>query len=259
MKLFHHNSPAELRLRSDSISLTLATDEVLRRGQKVKPYWIGEGGILFSGDCMDYLPAIRDEVVNTVFADPPFNLGKLYGTKTDDRMAEDKYLEWCKSWLRQCIRVLKSGGSLFLYNLPRWNIPLGNFLMESGLTFRHWVAVEQKSRFPIAGRLYPSHYSLLYFSKGKVKTFNKIRTPILICRHCGGEIRDYGGHRHAMNPTLAIAGRGWRLMPIPNSSRRSTSALATPMPRRRSSATWPCGSPIGCSSPLTVIGPTLRP
>ena len=45
-----------------------------------------------------------------------------------------------------------------------------------------------------------SHYSLLYFSKGKPKTFRKIRTPIEVCRHCGGEIKDYGGHRHSMNP-----------------------------------------------------------
>lgn len=54
---------------------------------------------------------------------------------------------------------------------------------------------------PINGRLYPSHYSLIYYSKGnKPKTFRKVRTPIAICRHCGGEIRDYGGHRSSMNP-----------------------------------------------------------
>ena len=57
-----------------------------------------------------------------------------------------------------------------------------------------------KSCLPIPSRLYPSHYSLLYFTNGKPKTFRKIRTPIETCRHCGGEIRDYGGHRHAMNP-----------------------------------------------------------
>jgi site-specific DNA-methyltransferase (adenine-specific) len=53
---------------------------------------------------------------------------------------------------------------------------------------------------PIQGRLYPAHYSLLYYSKGKPNTFRKIRVPIGRCRHCGGEIKDYGGHRHAMNP-----------------------------------------------------------
>ena len=51
----------------------------------------------------------------------------------------------------------------------------------------------------IPGRLYPSHYSLLYFTKGSPKTFHKIRVPIRKCRHCGGDIKDYGGHKGALN------------------------------------------------------------
>jgi site-specific DNA-methyltransferase (adenine-specific) len=157
-------------------------------------------GALFSGDCMEILPKIEDGVVDTVFADPPFNIGKLYGKSTDDKLPEMKYLEWCRAWIAECVRVLKPGGSFFLYNLPKWNIPLGNYLNELGMEFRHWIAIEISACLPIPGRLHPSHYSLLYYSKGKPKTFRRIRTPIRVCRHCGKEIKDYGGHRHAMNP-----------------------------------------------------------
>lgn len=96
--------------------------------------------------------------------------------------------------------MLRPGGSLYVYNLPRWNIVLGAYLIEQGMMFRHDITVEIKSTLPINGRLYPAHYSLLYFTKGKPKTFRKIRTPIEVCRHCGGEVKDYGGHRNAMNP-----------------------------------------------------------
>ena len=157
-------------------------------------------GILFHGDCLEVLPQIADETVDTVFADPPFNIGKKYGPKVNDNLPESAYVQWCHSWLQDCIRILKPGGSLFVYNLPKWNILLGSFLMQEGLLFRDWIAVSIKLGLPIAGRLYPSHYGLLYFSKGKPKTFHNIRTPILRCRHCGGEIKDYGGHRNAMNP-----------------------------------------------------------
>lgn len=165
-----------------------------------KPFYQSSLGALFDGDCTHFLKHVHNDLIDTVFADPPFNLDKKYGAKSNDKLPEAEYVAWCKGWLDECIRVLKPGGSLFVYNLPRWNIVLGAYLIEQGMMFRHDITVEVKSTLPIAGRLYPAHYSLLYFTKGKPKTFRKIRTPIEVCRHCGGEIKDYGGHRHAMNP-----------------------------------------------------------
>lgn len=169
-------------------------------GHGLRPVLSTSMGALFNEDCLAVLPVIRDSIVDTVFADPPFNLGKSYGPAVDDKREENGYLKWCYSWLDECVRILKPGGALFLYNLPRWNIPIGNFLLDRKLHFRDWIAVSIKLGLPIPGRLYPAHYSLLYFSKGKPKTFNNIRTPIRTCRHCGKELRDYGGHRDAMNP-----------------------------------------------------------
>jgi len=156
-------------------------------------------GELYEADCMQVLPGLSSKSVDTVFADPPFNLNKNYGRRTSDRWDADKYLEWCHGWLRECSRVLKPGGSLFLYNLPKWNIHLASYLCTLELDFRHWIAIEHKSSLPIQGRLYPAHYSLLYFTKGKPARFRRIRTPIERCRHCGGEIRDYEGHRKAID------------------------------------------------------------
>jgi len=172
----------------------------LKEGSKLKPFYTSSLGALFSGDCVAVLPHIKDEVVDTVFADPPFNLGKEYGENFSDLKPDQEYLSWCKDWIGHCARTLKPGGSIFLYNLPRWNVLLGAHLGELGLEFRHWIAVEISACLPIPGRLHPSHYSLLYYTKGKPKTFRRIRTPIQTCRHCGGEVKDYGGHRSAMNP-----------------------------------------------------------
>src|SRR4030095_13579372 len=49
-------------------------------------------------------------------------------------------------------------------------------------------------------KLYPAHYALLYFTKGHPRVFNKVRLPIPICRHCGRDVKDYGGHRKYLNP-----------------------------------------------------------
>lgn len=166
----------------------------------IAPIYTTSLGALFAADCMKVLPLIRDGVVDTVFADPPFNLGKAYGRSSHDNRPDHEYLAWCESWLSHCIRVLKPGGALFLYNLPKWSIPLGAFLMDQKMEFRHWIAIEISACLPIPGRLHPSHYSLLYYTKGKARVFRRIRTPIQTCRHCGEEIKDYGGHRGAMNP-----------------------------------------------------------
>lgn len=164
------------------------------------PSYSSSLGSLFADDCMAVLPYFRDAVADTVFADPPFNLRKQYGSRSNDDLPDDAYVAWCKDWIRECCRILKPGGSFFLYNLPKWNILLGAYLTEIGMTFRHWIAIEISACLPIPGRLHPSHYSLLYYTKGKPRTFRRVRTPIQTCRHCGGEVKDYGGHRGAMNP-----------------------------------------------------------
>jgi len=170
------------------------------RDKGLSPVFTTARGALFASDCMNVLPRIADASVDTVFADPPFNLGKEYGDSTDDQRSDEAYLDWCKKWISECVRIVKPGGSFFIYNLPKWNILLGAYLTSERMDFRHWIAVEMSACLPISGRLHPSHYSLLYYSKGKPNTFRRIRTPVQTCRHCEGEVKDYGGHRGALNP-----------------------------------------------------------
>ena len=142
--------------------------------RKVEPRYITDLGALFSDDCLNVLPLIRNETVDTIFADPPFNLNKEYGSKSNDSRSDEEYLTWCYQWIDECIRILKPGGSFFLYNLPKWNVMLGAHMAQQGLTFRHWIAIAIGNTFPLPGRLYPAHYSMLYYCKGKPNTFRKI-------------------------------------------------------------------------------------
>lgn len=158
-------------------------------------------GLLFAADCRDLLVSIRDETVNTVFADPPFNLGKDYGNgASHDLRRESDYLSWSFGWLDECIRVLKPGGALFVYILPQWGFHFAHHLDSQGMEFRHWIALSMKGTFPRGRKLYPAHYALLYFTKGDPATFNRVRLPVPQCRHCGKDVKDYGGHRKYLNP-----------------------------------------------------------
>jgi site-specific DNA-methyltransferase (adenine-specific) len=166
----------------------------------VCPYYTTDLGELFQDDCLEVLPTLPAKSYDLIFADPPFNLDKEYGSGISDKMRDNDYLAWCRSWITECVRLLAPGGSIWLYNLPRWNIELGHELNRHGLLFRHWVAIDLKMSLPIAGRLYPSHYSLIYYTDGKPRVFNRPRVPVPVCRHCGGDIKDYGGHRGKLHP-----------------------------------------------------------
>lgn len=156
-------------------------------------------GQLFQGDCIYLLQDLPENCVDMIFADPPFNLGKNYGNKFSDNLKNEDYLAWSKQWLAECIRLLKPGGALFVFNLPIWLIEYGAFLNSKGMDFRHWIACRMPKAFPRGKKLSPAHYGLLYYTKGEPATFNKVYIPIPTCRHCGKEIRDYGGHRNKLN------------------------------------------------------------
>jgi len=64
------------------------------------------------------------------------------------------------------------------------------------MEYRSWIAIKMKSGFPIKNRIHPAHYGILYYTKkGDKPTFNVVRSKAPVCRHCGKEIRDYGGYR----------------------------------------------------------------
>lgn len=163
-----------------------------------KVAYLGSRGLLFNGDCLELLSGLKDDSVDLVFTDPPFNVGKDYGTKkVNDSLDAEKYRAWCKQWSAELIRVLKPGGTLAIYVYPKVALELGGWLNTlPDLEYKAAIALKMKNGFPIKGRMHPAHYSILYYvKKGGKATFNIVRHKTPLCRHCGKEIRDYGGYR----------------------------------------------------------------
>ena len=154
-------------------------------------------GALYNGDSLQIMRSMKSNSIDCIFADPPFNLGKDYGTEFIDK--NERYVDWCSEWITEGTRILAAGGAFFIYCMPSIAVRIVGRL-NALLTFRHWIALTMKGSYPRGNKLYPAHYALLYYTKGKPRVFNSIRTPIRTCRHCGGEVKDYGGHRKALNP-----------------------------------------------------------
>ena len=52
--------------------------------------------------------------VDIIICDPPYNIGKDFGNDSD-KQKMDVYLKWCDEWIKECIRVLKPSGTLYIY------------------------------------------------------------------------------------------------------------------------------------------------
>jgi site-specific DNA-methyltransferase (adenine-specific) len=147
------------------------------------------------GDAVEFLKKLPPACARIVFLDPPFNLGKQYDKKKKlDHKPVEKYEQWLIEVASESVRVLEPGGALFLYHIPLWAMRLGSSL-DNKLTFRQWIAISMKNGFPRGNRLYPAHYALLMFGKGKLKKFLRPKISPAECRTCGELLKDYGGYK----------------------------------------------------------------
>lgn len=69
---------------------------------------------IFQGDCLEVLAALPDESIDLIFADPPYNIGKVFGDFKDAWASDLDYAQWCYSWLETCLLKLKPTGSLYV-------------------------------------------------------------------------------------------------------------------------------------------------
>lgn len=172
--------------------------------QSRRRWWIGTyrgeiyrhpRGEIVHDDALNCLQSLRDGCADIVFLDPPFNLGKRYGKNGShhDRKKESEYIEYMAKVIARSSEVLRDGGALYLYHIPKWAMRLGP-LLEEHLDFRHWITISMKNGFARGKKLYPAHYALLYFTKGEPAVFNRPKVPRPICAKCKRDLRDYGGY-----------------------------------------------------------------
>ena len=66
------------------------------------------------GDTLQILPTLAADSAQIIIADPPYNIGKDFGNDSD-KQKMDEYLSWCEKWIKECLRILKPNGTMFIY------------------------------------------------------------------------------------------------------------------------------------------------
>ncbi|HEX5219296.1 MAG TPA: DNA methyltransferase [Verrucomicrobiae bacterium] len=177
---------------------------------------------LFHGDDEKRIRKIPNESLDVVIINTRFDiLAKESPTpaETYTLTANSRFL------LEESIRVLKTGGLLFVYGLPK-DLPfLGEFLTqhhsETGqMIFKYWIALDIDARAR-KETLQPAHMGLLlYLKSASLKApspfqlnTKEVRVPHKLCNACGLNVKDWGGKKHLMHPAGTALSDVWRDLP----------------------------------------------
>ena len=144
---------------------------------------------IINGDCLVELKKIPDKTFDLVFADPPYNLqlkNKLtrpdssevnaVDDKWDQFESFEKYDEFTISWLKECKRILKKNGALWVIGSYHNIFRLGTAIQNLGFWILNDVVWNKNNPMPNfrGTRFTNAHETLIWASKNQKSkyTFN---------------------------------------------------------------------------------------
>lgn len=130
-----------------------------------------ESTTIYHGDCLEVMrELIPDCHVDLVFADPPYNLGKRFGTSDDKWPSDEAYATWCYSWLKLCLNKLKPTGSLYVMTSTQ-AMPLLDLWLRNECTILSRIVWHYDSSGVQARSFYGSMYEPILFCVKDRKTY----------------------------------------------------------------------------------------
>lgn len=137
-----------------------------------------ENNKIYNSDCTTLMSRIDNETIDLIIADPPYNLNKNFGNKSDNWESVQDWVEWSKIWISESKRILKPTGSIFIYGIHHYLCYLQVYLYEIGMQYRRQIIWHYENGFsgykngPAA-----TYEPLLWFSKTDDFTYIPIREP----------------------------------------------------------------------------------
>jgi modification methylase len=144
---------------------------------------------IINGDCLEELKKIPDETFDVIFADPPYNLQlknhltrpdrskvNAVNDKWDQFESFQKYDEFSVSWLKECKRILKKNGTIWVIGSYHNIFRLGKAIQDLGFWILNDVIWNKNNPMPNfrGTRFTNAHETLIWASKNQKSkyTFN---------------------------------------------------------------------------------------
>ncbi len=144
---------------------------------------------IYNMDCLDLMKKIKDNSIDLIFADPPYNLSKsnfkikfvksggadLSTNKGKwDILNNDDYEIFTKKWLQESFRILKENGSIWVAGTYHNIYTTGYVMQKIGFEILNEALWHKSDATPNLSctRFVADHENFIWARKGKKHTFN---------------------------------------------------------------------------------------
>lgn len=133
---------------------------------------------IFNEDVLKILKKLPDNSLDMIYGDPDYNVGinyagNNYKTKWDD------YINWYIELTRECMRILKPSGNLFMMNYPKQNAHMRvKYLDNNAFNVQDYVWNYNTNVGHSPKRFTTAHRSILHATKSKNNNFYKEQVTV---------------------------------------------------------------------------------
>lgn len=170
----------------------------------------GADATIFHGDSLQVLNEIADESIDLIFADPPYNIGKQFGTFKDSWSSDKSYADWCYQWLQLCIKKLKPTGSMYVMTSTQ-AMPYLDLWLRDRMTILSRIVWHYDSSGVQAKKYFGSLYEPIIFAVKDPKgyTFNASDIEVEAKTGAQRKLIDYRKEIPTPYKTTKIPGNTW--------------------------------------------------
>jgi len=170
-----------------------------------------DGYLAILSDCIETMKLMKNESIDLIFADEPYNIGKDFGNNNDTWETTSDYINWNKIWIDEAMRVLKPDGTLYLMTATQYMPFIDVYMQEKYFVLSRIVwsydssGVQSKKKY---GSLYEPILMVTKSDKSKY-TFN--HEDILVEAKTGAQrgLIDYRKNPPQPYNTQKVPGNVW--------------------------------------------------
>lgn len=163
---------------------------------------------IYLEDCVTFMKSLKKETVDLIIADPPYNLNKNFGNKSDQWDDVKSWLNWSKKWINESIRILKPTGSIFIYGIHHYLCYIHCYLYQKNLKYQRQIIWHYENGFSGYKTLNAFYEPILWFTKSDNFTYHEIREPYKSQERIKNKITK-NGKVWTPNPEGRLAGDIW--------------------------------------------------